>query len=149
QDTPELEKSITDSQKQDTNPAQQLVHHIRFDVFSVKRDIMMGFVNKVESLRDAVQQMAAATPPHAGSETSLAEAYPELEHKLRPLAHPLPPSQPGNWLAQHSEPGQTFAEYVAAQPVRKSSDLHTIYLCLVGDFSEAQRRILDLTRDYL
>jgi hypothetical protein len=38
--------------------------HIRFDVFSGKRDIMMGFVNKVESLRDAVQQMARASNRH-------------------------------------------------------------------------------------
>jgi hypothetical protein len=61
QDTPELEKSIMDSQKQDNSPAQQLAHHVRFDVFNVKRDIMMGFVNKVESLRDAVQQVARAS----------------------------------------------------------------------------------------
>jgi archaemetzincin len=52
-------------------------------------------------------------------------------------------------LAAHHEPGQTFAEYLDAQPVRKSDKLHTIYLCLVGDFSPAQKRILDLTRAYL
>jgi archaemetzincin len=75
--------------------------------------------------------------------------YPELEDKLRPLADPLPPPRPGDWLAERDEPGQTFAEYVATHPVRKGDDLHTIYLCLVGNFSEAQRRILDLTRDYL
>ncbi len=77
------------------------------------------------------------------------EPYPELEAKLRPLADPLPPPRPGDWLAEHDEPGQTFAEYLDARPVRKSDKLHTIYLCLVGDFSEAQRRILDLTQDYL
>jgi archaemetzincin len=77
------------------------------------------------------------------------EPYPELESKLRPLAEPLPPPRPGDWLAGHDEPGQTFAEFQEAQPVRKSDKLHTIYLCLVGDFSEAQRRILDLTQDYL
>ena len=75
--------------------------------------------------------------------------YLELEEKLRPLADPLPPPQPGDWLAEHDEPGQTFAEYLDARPVRKSDKLHTIYLCLVGDFTEAQRRILDLTRDCL
>jgi archaemetzincin len=52
-------------------------------------------------------------------------------------------------LAEHDEPGQTFAEYLDSQPVRKSGDLHTIYLCLVGYFTEAQRRILALTQDYL
>jgi archaemetzincin len=75
--------------------------------------------------------------------------YLELEEKLRPLADPLPGPSPGDWLAEHPEPGQTFAEYLDARPVRKSDKLNTIYLCLVGDFSEAQRRVLTLTQDYL
>jgi archaemetzincin len=33
--------------------------------------------------------------------------------------------------------------------VRKSDKLHTIYLCLVGNFTEAQRQILNLTQDYV
>ena len=74
---------------------------------------------------------------------------PDLEQKLFPLADPLPAPRPGDWLAEHPEPGQTFDEYVQARPVRKSDTLTTIYLCLIGDFTEAQRRILDLTRDYL
>ncbi len=79
----------------------------------------------------------------------MAELYLHLEKKLRPLADPLPPPRPGEWLAEHEEPGQTFAEYVESQPVRKSNDLHTIYVCHVGDFTEAQRRILDLAHEYL
>jgi archaemetzincin len=77
------------------------------------------------------------------------EPYLDLERKLRPLADPPPRPRPGDWLAEHPEPGQTFAEYLDARPVRKSDKLNTIYLCLVGDFNEAQRRILDLTHDYL
>jgi archaemetzincin len=77
------------------------------------------------------------------------EPYPDLERQLRTLADPLPPPRPGDWLAEYPEPGQTFAEYLEALPVRKSDDLHTIYLCLVGDFTEAQRRIFALTEDYL
>jgi archaemetzincin len=77
------------------------------------------------------------------------EPYPELKQKLRPLANPLPVPRPGDWLAEHDEPGQTFAEYLDAKPVRKSDKLHTIYPCLVGDSGEAQRRILALTEEYL
>jgi hypothetical protein len=73
----------------------------------------------------------------------------DLEPKLRPLADPLLSPRPGDWLAEHIELGQTFAEYLDARPVRKSDKLTTIYLCLVGEFSEAQRRILALTQDYL
>jgi archaemetzincin len=77
------------------------------------------------------------------------EPHPEMERQLRSLAEPLPPPRPGDWLAEHPEPGQTFAEYLYSRPVRKGERLHTIYLCLVGDISEPQRRILDLTQDYL
>jgi len=79
----------------------------------------------------------------------VAEPYLELEQKLRPLADPLLPPQPGDWLAEHDEPGQTFAEYLEARPVHRSDKLHTIYLCLVGDFTPAQRCILDLNQEYL
>jgi len=48
------------------------------------------------------------------------------------------PTLPWNWSAS-----------CALWPVCKSDDLHTIYLCLVGDFTEAQRRILALTQEYL
>jgi archaemetzincin len=77
------------------------------------------------------------------------EPYRELEHTLRPLADPLPAPRPGDWLAEHDEPGQTFAEYRDSRPVRRSDGLGTIYLCFVGEFSEAQRRVLELTRQYL
>jgi hypothetical protein len=75
--------------------------------------------------------------------------YEELELRVRLLARPMPAPRPGNWLAQHPEHGQTFAEYLHAQPIRKSQQLHTIYLCLVGDFNEAQKRAIGLTEDYL
>lgn len=77
------------------------------------------------------------------------DPYLELEHKLRPLAEPLPAPRPGDWLAEHPEPGQTFVEYRDAQPVRRSDRLNTIYLCFIGEFHPAQRRVLDLTKDYL
>jgi archaemetzincin len=72
-----------------------------------------------------------------------------MERRLRPLAEPLPAPRPGDWLAEHHEPGQTFAEYLDARPVRRSDRLTTIYLCLVGEFNPAQRRALDLTQRYL
>jgi archaemetzincin len=72
-----------------------------------------------------------------------------VEAKLRRLADPLPRPRPGDWLAEHDEPGQTFAEYLDTRPVRKNDKLATIYLCLVGDFTDPQRRILALTQDYL
>lgn len=75
--------------------------------------------------------------------------YPEVEARLQPLATPLPKAGPGDWLAQHKEEGQTFDEYVQAAPVRKSVRRDRIYLCLIGEFTKEQERVLEITSEYL
>src|SRR5688572_10547356 len=75
--------------------------------------------------------------------------YADLETKLRPRAKKLRQPRPGDWLAEHQEPGQDFAEYLADHPVRRSETLNTIYLCLGGDFTVDQQQILELAQHYL
>jgi archaemetzincin len=75
--------------------------------------------------------------------------YHEVEDRLRLLSVPLEKPEAGDWLAEHPEPGQTFAEYLAARPVRRGRDLTTIYLCLVGEFDGPQQGVLELTQEYL
>jgi archaemetzincin len=75
--------------------------------------------------------------------------YAEVEDKLRPLAAPLGTPRRGDWLAEHREKGQTFRQYLSADPVRRDRYLKVIYLCLLGAFDGPHRRILDLTRTYL
>jgi hypothetical protein len=77
------------------------------------------------------------------------DALPELQTRLTPLATKLGKPRPGEWLFEHKESGQTFDEYRAAQPVRRNKHWHTIYLCLIGDFGPEQKRIQDLTAEYL
>ena len=80
---------------------------------------------------DRGRTLGRATVSRKEEATHMSQTYPELEEKLRHLAEPLPAPRPGDWLAEHTEPGQTFAEYVDSRPVRKGDKLHTIYLCLV------------------
>jgi archaemetzincin len=87
--------------------------------------------------------------PAPQSSPSTDRTYPELETRLAPLARKLGPPRPGEWLHEHKEPGQTFGEYVKAQPVRRSRRWKRIYLCLVGEFSDEQRRLLNRTCEYL
>lgn len=75
--------------------------------------------------------------------------FPEIEQRLRPLATAMPKPGPSDWLAQHKEAGQTFDEYVASQPVRKSERRDRIYLCLIGEFSKEQELVLTITSEYL
>jgi archaemetzincin len=75
--------------------------------------------------------------------------FPEIEDRLRALAEPLEDPRPGDWLAEHREKGQTFRQYLAADPVRRDSELTTIYLCVIGTLDAAQQTVVDLTREYL
>jgi archaemetzincin len=69
--------------------------------------------------------------------------------RLRPLHKKLGPPGPADWLAQHAEPGQTFAQYLAAKPVTARGARRVIYIQPIGDFTPTQRRIVKLTADYL
>jgi hypothetical protein len=75
--------------------------------------------------------------------------FAEIEEKLRPRALPLEEPEVGDWLAEHAEPGQTFDQYRAADPVRRSAELRTLYLCLLGDFRVSQEHIVQRCREYL
>lgn len=75
--------------------------------------------------------------------------YAEVETKLRPIAIPLAKAKPGEWLAEHKEDGQTFAAYLRAKPVRKSREQGTIYICLLGEFTPEQQKIVETAQKYL
>ena len=65
--------------------------------------------------------------------------------RLRPLHTTLGKPRPGDWLAQHRETGQTFAQYLAAFPTRPSGKRTVIWIQPLGDFTPEQRKIVRLT----
>jgi archaemetzincin len=69
-----------------------------------------------------------------------------VEVKLRPLAQKLGKSE---WLENHPEKRQTFREYQESDPVLWTRERNTIYLCLLGEFTKDQRRVIDITQEYL
>ena len=51
---------------------------------------------------------------------------------------PIVPPGPGDWLAQHSEPGQTFDHYVASRPNRPGrGGRRAIYILPIGELGPA------------
>jgi archaemetzincin len=84
----------------------------------------------------------AAEPP---SGQTLASKY----RRLLPLHERLAAPKPGEWLAEHHEPGQTFRQYVAARPVRPTAQRRVIYIQPIGEFDATQRKIVDLTAQYM
>jgi archaemetzincin len=57
--------------------------------------------------------------------------------------------KPGEWLYEHKEAGQSFSQYKKQDPVRTTPSQNKIYLLPIGKFSEAQKAVIEYTRDYL
>jgi archaemetzincin len=69
--------------------------------------------------------------------------------KLVPLHKPLGKPRPGDWLSRHKEAGQTYDEYVRSQPVRQDKQRRVIYIQPLGDFNPTQRKIIQLTTEFM
>ncbi len=59
--------------------------------------------------------------------------------------------KPGNsdWLGSHNEPGQTFEEYLDADPTKPTKDRQKIYVLPLGTFDAKQKKMIEVTADYL
>lgn len=66
-----------------------------------------------------------------------------------PLHGPIRPPGEGDWLDMHDEPGQTFEEYCASNPVRPTSQRSTFYVQPLGDFDPSQLRAMELAAEIL
>jgi archaemetzincin len=62
---------------------------------------------------------------------------------------PIPSPQPGDWLAVHREPGQTFEEFVNARPPRPDPIRHIIYLQPLEQFVPDRSPSLQLLQEYM
>ncbi|MDZ7336595.1 MAG: archaemetzincin [candidate division KSB1 bacterium] len=73
----------------------------------------------------------------------------EKIEKLRPLHRPKRPPEPGDWLAVHKEPEQTFEQYIASHPLRPSAKLNTIYVQPIGNLTPGQQNVVNLAVEYI
>ena len=69
--------------------------------------------------------------------------------KLRPVHQKITKPGPSDWLAQHDEPGQTFAQYVRSRPVTPLGQRSILYIQPIGSFSKTQQKIVALTAEYM
>lgn len=62
----------------------------------------------------------------------------ELQRAFDPATHfePVPPPEPGGWLAEHKEAGQTFEQFRKSSPKRPDARRSKLYLVSFGEFDE-------------
>jgi archaemetzincin len=65
------------------------------------------------------------------------------------LFTPKAAARPGEWMAEHPEPEQSFQQYVAAQPIRPTRARHTIILAPLGPMGAAEQARLEALREFL
>jgi archaemetzincin len=68
---------------------------------------------------------------------------------IQPLHVPKVKPRPGDWLAAHHEPGQTFDQYRATDPNRPTARRTTLYLQPLGDFDPVQSQLIAATAELL
>lgn len=86
-------------------------------------------------------------PGNAAEDRARAERLSRLIDKLKPLAVKLAKPGPMDWLANQTEKGQTFREYLAGDPTRPTGTRGTIYIQPLGEFTPTQRRLVELTAE--
>lgn len=69
----------------------------------------------------------------------------KMAGQLESLQQPLCKPQDGDWLAEHSEDGQTFSQFLEDRPIPIAKELTTFYLQPIGQFSKTQQKLLDDT----
>jgi archaemetzincin len=91
---------------------------------------------------------AAARPAYRHSEESL-RPFVSVKEQLEPLATKKRPVQPGDWLSEHPEPGQSFVQFVRSQKLPVREGYSRIYVVPMGTFTPAQERLLAETREFV
>ncbi len=88
-------------------------------------------------------QRTGATP------SSSASSLEALIVHLAPHFEELKPARPGQRLASHRAPGQTFRQFIDLRPARPDGRRRVIYLQPIGELSATWRKILTHTADYI
>lgn len=72
-----------------------------------------------------------------------------IKGELEPYHNRLKEPQPGDWLAERKEKGQTFDQYIEINPVRTSETRNKLYIQLLGDLSPEEQKVIEHTAAYL
>lgn len=93
--------------------------------------------------------LAAMAATASAAESNRMTSLPDPFRRLLPLHAKLGKPVPGDWLAEHHEPGQSYAQYVQSRPVRPDRKRRVIYVQPLGEFTPTQKKIVALAAEHL
>ena len=98
--------------------------------------------------RRTLLQLGAALPLLACSKAGDDPLVATME-KIRPLFSRKSPPQPGDWLAEHPEPGQTYRQFRETVTARAVDSYKTIRIVPIGPLSAGQSFVFDVVKEFL
>jgi archaemetzincin len=102
--------------------------------------------------RRTLLTLAALAPAWVRASASVAPESDPLTPsiaRILPLFKSKSPPQPGDWLIEHKEPGQTYAEFRAATPKRAVASYSTLRIVPIGPLSKGQGEVLAIVQDFM
>lgn len=72
----------------------------------------------------------------------------KIKEKIVPFFKPMQ-VQEGDWLESFPEEGQTFEQYLTVNPTLPTAERQIIYIQPLGEFTVTQKKVLQLTADYM
>lgn len=118
--------------------------------------LVSGLVHLGQAPETRADRPAPPIPPIEEKQEGLARPEVLRREKLPPdfevlNAFAVRKKKPGphDWLAQHREDGQSYAEWQSVEHVRVTPERRYIYLQPLGSFSPAQQKVVDETADYV
>jgi archaemetzincin len=78
-----------------------------------------------------------------------ADPYASAIARIKPLFKPKSAPMPGDWLAEHQEPGQTYAQFRAATPQRAIDSYSTLRIVPIGWLTDGQEEVLGIVEEFL
>jgi archaemetzincin len=93
---------------------------------------------------------AALLPPLAyGAAGSASDPIDDAIARITPLFTKKKPPLAGDWLADHKEPGQTYAQFRATTPQRAIDLYSTLRIVPIGPLTEGRANVLEVVHDFL
>jgi archaemetzincin len=91
----------------------------------------------------------AALLPIARRAAPASEPIPQAMQRIRPLFKPKTPPRPGDWLADHEEAGQTYAQFRAVVKSPAVDAYSTIRIVPIGPITPGHAAVMQVVRDFM
>ena len=107
--------------------------------------IVIAFTFACSKVEDMPVSNMSVAPEAKKERAELRVAIKKIEPFFKPMGKPAG----YDWLASHNEPGQTFDEYLDADPKKPTKERTKIYVLPLGTFDAKQKKIIDTTAGYI